>query len=342
MLGAPPAPRAGGMVPTCVWKRPPPRVLPAPAAMVPRIQDGVITTQSAPRTRGDGPPACGNAVRLPSCSPHPRGWSRALRARRARPSVLPAPAGMVPPSRRRAAASDSAPAPRTRGDGPVPVPALQVAVSCSPHPRARIRLRALTVLPAPAGMVPPGSRSASRCRCAPRTRGDGPASLTSSDNSILCSPHPRERSRLGTGPRDVLDVLPVPAGMVPAGLPPGDRPRSAARTRGDGPCWGARFGAASRCSPHPRGWSHALLQGVRGLFVLPAPAGMVPGLSVTRNRGPCAPRTRGDGPTGSLLELSRRLCSPHPRGWSPAEVGRLRGVRVLPAPAGMVPRRPSR
>ncbi|MPY37143.1 hypothetical protein FNH09_39795 [Streptomyces adustus] len=92
-----------------------------------------------------------------SCSPHPRGWSRRGTPADHPRSLLPAPAGMVPPRTRRP--RSWRPAPRTRGDGPVRMVALTVSRRCSPHPRgwsraAYDREEVPRLLPAPAGMVP--------------------------------------------------------------------------------------------------------------------------------------------------------------------------------------------
>ncbi|AKZ59529.1 hypothetical protein SAM23877_6484 [Streptomyces ambofaciens ATCC 23877] len=65
---------------------------------------------------------------------------------------------------------------------------------------------------------------------------------------------------------------------------------------------------------------------------------MVPNWRKKGRRSGPAPRTRGDGPRVENRIGVRRVCSPHPRGWS----RHRHGVRVLtpllPAPAGMVPK----
>ncbi len=121
------------------WSRPLVRagvgrpLLPAPAGMVPRASWRRRRTCAAPRTRGDGPSwPFGRASTAP-CSPHPRGWSPRGPRVRARPRLLPAPAGMVPGDRM-AHNLDQA-APRTRGDGPDVVIAQVSPTVCSPHPR---------------------------------------------------------------------------------------------------------------------------------------------------------------------------------------------------------------
>ncbi len=68
---------------------------------------------------------------------------------------------------------------------------------------------------------------------------------------------------------------------------------------------------------------------------------MVPGGARPPGPRARAPRARGDGP-GLVTFLSTGVkCSPRTRGWSHRPVGHLVGPVVLPAHAGMVPRRGS-
>ncbi len=208
-------------------------------------------------------------------------------------------------------------------------------------------------------MVPTACRPPHPATTAPRTRGDGPVRIISAAPPGPCSPHPR-----GWSQRAVLDVgnrplLPAPAGMVPAsgsrcpGGPPAPRTRGdgptttatphtqlepAPRTRGDGPSGSTPPISANRCSPHPRGWSQLFTGQDRHLELLPAPAGMVPGVDPGRDAPGSAPRTRGDGPEGEREAVRTAHCSPHPRGWSLIALGVVLRVVLLPAPAGMVPR----
>ncbi len=177
---------------------------------------------------------------------------------------------------------------------------------------------------------------------APRTRGDGPVLDSVPKTFSPCSPHPRGWSRRpGEGHRDRW-LLPAPAGMVPDLPVRGDDVATAPRTRGDGP-WLTEMGRlGGDCSPHPRGWS----LGTGVLYtkdaLLPAPAGMVPCALRWRTAVATAPRTRVDGPYGRLLGTITTSCSPHPRGWSLHRAVRRNQPVLLPAPAGMVPRRTTR
>ncbi len=175
--------------------------------------------QSAPRTRGDGPSSPPPGPPRRCCSPHPRGWSRGRSGRRSPRSLLPAPAGMVPndsPTMKMVAS-----APRTRGDGPGRSATCCCLLDCSPHPRGwsfgvLVPGHLPELLPAPAGMVLPDTLRTGQSVPAPRTRGDGPAAPISGASSTTCSPHPRGWSRAAHGRGHPAELLPAPAGMVPA------------------------------------------------------------------------------------------------------------------------------
>ncbi len=279
------------------------------------------------------------------CSPHPRGWSHVARAGGEGDRLLPAPAGMVPKPPSCAATWRTAP--RTRGDGPGGRPTLSRLQVCSPHPRGWSpqhiqHLPAGRLLPAPAGMVPGTWPARSWGSAAPRTRGDGPGAGADNQFQLTCSPHPRGWSPRHSRGRTGAHLLPAPAGMVPTGLARSRRTRPAPRTRGDGPWWHPDDPSWPFCSPHPRGWSHDRHRLGRVLLLLPAPAGMVPRRSPGRARRSTAPRTRGDGPETNRSAYDAQICSPHPRGWSQRRALRPDEELLLPAPAGMVPKRSER
>ena len=150
---------------------------PAPAGMVPHGRGLAHRPDRFPRTRGDGPQLFAPGGVIDQVPPHPRGWSRADQAIRARWHGSPAPAGMVP------SRAGSRPCfewfPRTRGDGPSVTGKGAVRAMVPPHPRgwSRHRLRAARPMlgsPAPAGMVPIPNSDGYLANGFPRTRGDGP------------------------------------------------------------------------------------------------------------------------------------------------------------------------
>ncbi len=308
--------------------------------MVPWRCTAAAPTGSAPRTRGDGPCRSGRRRSFPSCSPHPRGWSRPPFPAESFSWLLPAPAGMVPPAARTPRPRPTAP--RTRRDGPSCEEVEAGPEGCSPHPRGWSRpvprgAGRARLLPAPAGMVPRRSATACTPGPAPRTRGDGPVTVSYPHARLSCSPHPLGWSHHVHRHPDQPGLLPAPAGMVPAHRTSRTSTATAPCTRGDGPPDEALRRVLTSCSPHPRGWSRPCGWSLCPSGLLPAPAGMVPSPSPPWSRRPTAPRTRGEGPTPVRRRSAMLHCSPHPRGWSQRRAHPQAGRGLLPAPAGMVP-----
>ena len=216
--------------------------------------------------------------------------------------------------------------------------------SCSPRPRGwsrpgRPAARRAHLLPAPAGMVPGTTSRTPPARSAPRARGDGPPSAVDFAEPDTCSPRPRGWSPRHHQAPALLGLLPAPAGMVPPRTGRTRTTAAAPRARGDGPSNLPGIGSLSVCSPRPRGWSPVGQFAHRPGRLLPAPAGMVPPPRRRHSPQEAAPRARGDGPPAQLARATVIHCSPRPRGWSRPD-GALRDVLdLLPAPAGMVPRR---
>ncbi len=180
--------------------------------------------------------------------------------------------------------------------------------------------------------------------CAPRARGDGPPGGRLVMTVLVCSPRTRGWSHTHSAPRARGDgpthtVLPAHAGMVPSKAGGSSPPRSAPRARGDGPVVDRVARRRGRCSPRTRGWSQEERARRRGLAVLPAHAGMVPGARTPPTLLCRAPRARGDGPQQSRWIITSTECSPRTRGWSQTLGGEAAVDPVLPAHAGMVPPR---
>ena len=172
----------------------------------------------------------------------------------------------------------------------------------------------------------------------PRTRGDGPLSLTMVSKDTEAFPahagmDPRTRTRphgppglprtRGDGP--VLDLpaqpayqgFPAHAGMDPRAPRRSRSPAGLPRTRGDGPARGMVRVRWHEASPHTRGWTR--WQWVAGLQAMgfPAHAGMDPGRAGSCRHRPRLPRTRGDGTHGARVARPRRRGFPAHAGMDP-------------------------
>ena len=279
-------------------------------------------------------------MRRTGASPHPRGWTPWPLWADGAAAGFPAPAGMDP--RRDRPLARQRRLPRTRGDGPRRGVYTLSESGASPHPRGwtrpqRRRRLARGGFPAPAGMdldPPPRHPLGGRL---PRTRGDGPWYGGGATTGPAASPHPRGWTPCSPRCTSAGTGFPAPAGMDRDHRWPRKWPRRLPRTRGDGPRIRVAPAGSIQASPHPRGWTpqaqHVPDIG-RGF---PAPAGMDP----TRHGRCCMtawlPRTRGDGPEAGRRTRVAYTASPHPRGWTPAEVPAHRRRRGFPAPAGMDP-----
>ena len=253
----------------------------------------------------------------PVAPPHTRGWTLGRLGARQDGLGSPAHAGMDPHGRRTGAATIGLP--RTRGDGPVSVLEIEWDRQAPPHTRGWTRRRSDPLeargSPAHAGMDP-GARGFAPSRPGlPRTRGDGPVSASTLDETKGAPPHTRGMDR-GTAPgRPAPDRLP--------------------RTRGDGPEPIPVRRQDFEAPPHTRGWTRVRLCGrLRGRGS-PAHAGMDPAASARKSAGIRLPRTRGDGPVTSPHVMVRSSAPPHTRGWTLAGVLGVGGHGGSPAHAGM-------
>ena len=312
---------------------------PAHAGMDPTRSRASRATNRLPRTRGDGPPGPdpGHAGR--PASPHTRGWTASgqifLPRLRASPHTrgwtpdgtqdwalaigFPAHAGMDPA--RGPYGPLSAGLPRTRGDGPGSVGGGPALATASPHTRGwtliccacQARSRGF---PAHAGMDPTPERWEPSCTRLPRTRGDGPVSISRHDRRAGASPHTRGWTRGRRGHGRVFRGFPAHAGMDPRPRRPAPGPARLPRTRGDGPARSASQVAPDPASPHTRGWTPSGPRTSSDHRGFPAHAGMDPIALVFPAHLVRLPRTRGDGPRLVHTEDQRRRASPHTRGWT--------------------------
>ncbi len=175
----------------------------------------------------------------------------------------------------------------------------------------------------------------------------------------MSSPRTRGWSHAASARRVHRQVVPAHAGLVPtgsatrpesirrpayAGLVPepsrtGNRAAGRPRARWAGPVKIDVADSGAKSSPRTRGWS--VVAAVRGgaAHVVPAHAGLVPGSRRPAGRYRCLPRARGAGPRSPVRMSVSDGSSPRTRGWSHAAVRRRHVTAVVPAHAGLVPRR---
>ena len=193
--------------------------------------------------------------------------------------------------------------PHTRGSSLV----LQPAGAC------------VLVVPAHAGVILKGVFNAKPATRRPRTRGG----------------HPRRPvDEWGFG-----HVVPAHAGVIPSSRGRQPATSSRPRTRGGHPSTWPMDSTPCPSSPHTRGSSQPGHGARRLLRVVPAHAGVIPTRTPRAPPRHGRPRTRGGHPGSRFGPVRSLRSSPHTRGSSLCVVRHRRLVGVVPAHAGVIPRR---
>ena len=212
----------------------------------------------------------------------------------------------------------------------------------SPHTRGWTRRHAADDhvgpgFPAHAGMDPGRSAACYRRPRLPRTRGDGPPSMSVVPMLTEASPHTRGWTRHGRRHLPQRRGFPAHAGMDPIRTPRREWSQGLPRTRGDGPDVDHSRPESDAASPHTRGWTRQGQAERRVSTGFPAHAGMDPRSRRRSWRTTRLPRTRGDGPGGNSPRREAVQASPHTRGWTPVPCLLERSKGGFPAHAGMDP-----
>ena len=234
------------------------RGFPAHAGMDPALALRRSPFPWLPRTRGDGPSPILVTRFRSKASPHTRGWTRSIPARRQSARGFPAHAGMDP-----GFTADVQPhqrLPRTRGDGPAKAKARTRKAKASPHTRGwtreiRIPGPGQVGFPAHAGMDPDRTSCRSTSDRLPRTRGDGPFTLDEAWSGGRASPHTRGWTFMTAAPAAPWRGFPAHAGMDPVSARLVRAAKWLPRTRGDGPVRNPSDVRLIAASPHTRGWT---------------------------------------------------------------------------------------
>ncbi len=195
------------------------------------------------------------------------------------------------------------------------------------------------VVPAHAGVLRCSGRSPRGCSCRPRARGGPPARVAASDLVELSSPRTRGSSRLRTGGQRRRLVVPAHAGVLRccccASTPSPGRPRA----RGGPPVFRDTLDMGTVSSPRTRGSSPDPAGPPSVTFVVPAHAGVLPGRTSRSRRPRSRPRARGCPPMRPSPVGVANGSSPRTRGSSVRPDPRHRPAGVVPAHAGVLPRR---
>ena len=134
----------------------------------------------------------------------------------------------------------------------------------------------------------------------------------------MASPHTRGWTPDRQDALGPADGFPAHAGMDRM---PSERRRCRSRlprTRGDGPWRSGGTSAATRASPHTRGWTRPAPEPDVSAAGFPAHAGMDPGRATGRLFVQRLPRTRGDGPGSASARRRRCAGFPAHAGMDPA------------------------
>ena len=211
--------------------------------------------------------------------------------------------------------------PRTRGDGPRSGWPTLRCPTAPPHTRGWTPLAEATTVdpvgsPAHAGMDPALDEDEAEDGRLPRTRGDGPSTMSSWGPTPPAPPHTRGWTPEPGDEGSAKPGSPAHAGMDPMTSSAVCRARRLPRTRGDGPAHTWTQIGRHRAPPHTRGWTWACTRH-RGMGRgSPAHAGMDPGRTDGEDGYGRLPRTRGDGPRRRVPSMLAKEAPPHTRGWT--------------------------
>ncbi len=279
-----------------------------------------------------------------SSAPRQRGWFPLPVAKDLPDLVGPAPAGVVPhavgtarqPRRR----------PRASGGGSSRPSSTEGVTESAPRQRGWFVVVLLSahgrhVGPAPAGVVPPPPAGNAVAPCRPRASGGG--SQRRQEGRSGSESAPRQRGWFQVSPENDPELLvgPAPAGVVLEHRYACTLPIRRPRASGGGSLSPRLGDGGDGSAPRQRGWFRAAPWRPRPSVVGPAPAGVVLWSRHPVEEGGCRPRASGG---GSLYADRHRIeitSAPRQRGWFEAETLNRIGLRVGPAPAGVVRRTPS-
>jgi len=151
----------------------------------------------------------------------------------------------------------------------------------------------------------------------PRTRGDRPVDTKYIPMAKGSTPHARGSTCRLSGFNTHILVYPARAGIDPSGAMSLASLASLPRTRGDRPLCLYHTRTFSGSTPHARGSTPCDVLPARVESVYPARAGIDPSLPMWPTGSPGLPRTRGDRPVSSEMDMDFVRSTPHARGSTP-------------------------
>ena len=295
-----------------------------------------------PRARGGVPTPPWMSLAQVASSPRTRGCSDRQVGLAADVAVVPAHAGVFRPCGPRCGPSPRRP--RARGGVPREVASATPTSPSSPRTRG---CSASTsgdrdrdgVVPAHAGVFRRGSRRTRSRACRPRARGGVPGTTGDLLARMESSPRTRGCSEPGGPARQRPCVGPAHAGVFRSEGSVGTAARGRPRARGGVPITTQVSGVGATSSPRTRGCSRRVHRETHSLGVVPAHAGVFPCARWSRRSPTRRPRARGGVPNPWRRPCSARSSSPRTRGCSVRGRRPRQGHRVVPAHAGVFPRR---
>jgi len=195
----------------------------------------------------------------------------------------------------------------------------------------------IRVYPACAGIHPRRASPRTMRERLPRMRGDPPSTLLPIAKGIESTPHARGSTCRYRTRWPLMLVYPACAGIHPPRKRTGCASRRLPRMRGDPPCDKTRRTTADGSTPHARGSTLSRHISHPTMYVYPACAGihLIPGRIMIGIQG--LPRMRGDPPSPMKPTLSPSASTPHARGSTMRELGKVLRHKVYPACAGIHP-----
>ncbi len=337
-------------------------VVPARAGVIPAPPARPRARRSRPRASGGHPADAQARILQDASSPRERGSSLFSGMWPLGGSVVPARAGVIPPScssprssahrrvvpARAGVIPQSGPCricrrsrPRASGGHPSSSALTARMVSSSPRERgssARVAVRPdrPRVVPARAGVIRCRQSGRSAARGRPRASGGHPLPKVWKRTHRASSPRERGSSPVDDELRHEAAVVPARAGVIPWCSRLADAGSGRPRASGGHPMSSTAVSIHAQSSPRERGSSGGAPCSLSRRSVVPARAGVIPARGGRHGDSNCRPRASGGHPPPVLVNPGGERSSPRERGSSREELWTSSARQVVPARAGVI------